>query len=63
MVSFFVVSVNNMLNMKPSEEKSFNILLRLHFKGELKDHASQVLASAFNMKKAEKTEPYIETVY
>lgn len=38
-VSFFVVSVNNMLNMKPSEEKSYNILLRLHFKDELKEYA------------------------
>lgn len=63
MVSFFVVSVNNMLNMKPSEERSFNILLRLHFKEELKDHASQVLGSAFNMKRVEKTQPYKESEY
>jgi hypothetical protein len=36
MVSFFVVSVNNIFTMKPSEERSFNILLRLHLKEELK---------------------------
>ncbi|TNV83855.1 hypothetical protein FGO68_gene17092 [Halteria grandinella] len=63
MVSFFVVSVNNMLNMKPSEEKSFNIILRLHFKEELKDHASLVLGSAFNMKRYEKRQPYSENLY
>jgi len=46
MVSFFVVTVN-MLTFTPSEEKSFNLLLRLHFKEELKDYAVSVLSSAY----------------
>jgi hypothetical protein len=32
MVSFFVVTVNNMLTFSAAEEKSFNLLLRLQFK-------------------------------
>jgi potassium intermediate/small conductance calcium-activated channel subfamily N protein 2 len=47
MVSFFVVTVNNMLTFTPSEEKSFNLLLRLHFKEELKEYAVSVLSSAY----------------
>ncbi len=35
-VSFFVVTVNNMLNFSPSEEKSYTLLLRLYYKEELK---------------------------
>lgn len=50
MVSFFVVTVNNMLTMTPSEEKSFNLLLRLHFKEELKSYAVNVLSSAYKHK-------------
>ena len=47
MVSFFVVTVNNMLTFSPSEEKSFNLLLRLHFKQELKRYAVNVLSSGY----------------
>ncbi|TNV70625.1 hypothetical protein FGO68_gene10361 [Halteria grandinella] len=47
MVSFFVVTVNNMLTFTPSEEKSFNLLQRLHFKEELKEYAVNVLSSSF----------------
>lgn len=47
MVSFFVVTVNNMLTFSPSEEKSFNLLQRLHFKEELKEYAVNVLSSSF----------------
>jgi potassium intermediate/small conductance calcium-activated channel subfamily N protein 2 len=46
-VSFFVVTVNNMLTFTPSEEKSFNLLQRLHFKYELKEYAVNVLSSSF----------------
>lgn len=35
-VSFFVVTVTNMLNFSGSEEKSYNLLLRLYYKLELK---------------------------
>ena len=35
-VSFFVVTLNNMLTFSPNEEKSFNLLLRLYYKMELK---------------------------
>jgi hypothetical protein len=47
MVSFFVVTVNNMLTFSASEEKSYNLLLRLHFKEELKRYAVNVLSCAF----------------
>lgn len=35
-VSFFVVTVNNMLSFSPNEEKSYTLLLRLYYKEELK---------------------------
>ena len=35
-VSFFVVTLNNMLTFSPNEEKSYNLLLRLYYKQELK---------------------------
>jgi len=35
-VSFFVVTLNNMLSFSPNEEKSYNLLLRLYYKQELK---------------------------
>ena len=35
-VSFFVVTLNNMLAFSLNEEKSFNLLLRLYYKAELK---------------------------
>lgn len=46
-ISFFVVTVNLMLTFTPSEEKSYTLLLRLHFKEELKQYAVNVLASAY----------------
>lgn len=49
-VSFFVVTVNNMLTFEGSEGKSFNTLLRLRFKDQLKIHAANVLNSAFKQK-------------
>jgi Ion channel len=47
MVSFFVVTINNMLAFTPSEEKSFNLLQRLEFKEELKKYAVNVLSSSY----------------
>lgn len=46
-VSFFVVTLNTMLAFNANEEKSFNLLLRLHYKEELKLKATNVLASSF----------------
>ena len=46
-VSFFVVTVNNMLTFTPQEEKSYTLLLRLHYKEELKKYAVNVLSSAY----------------
>jgi len=42
-VSFFVVTVTNMLNFSSSEEKAYNLLLRLFYKMELKKGAIGVL--------------------
>ena len=42
-VSFFVVTVTNMLNFTGSEEKAYNLLLRLYYKTELKKEAIGVL--------------------
>ena len=56
MVSFFVVTVNNMLTFSPSEEKSFNLLLRLHFKEELKKYAVNVLSAAYVHRNAKMNE-------
>ena len=57
MVSFFVVTVNNMLTFTPSEEKSYTLLLRLHFKEELKRYAVNVLSAAFKQKIIRENEP------
>jgi len=50
LVSYFVVTVTNMLTFAPSEEKSYTLLQRLHFKEELKRYAVNVLSSAFRHK-------------
>lgn len=59
-VSFFVVTVTNMLNFSGSEEKAYNLLLRLYYKTELKREAVGVLQSAFmhrNAKLGKKKNP------
>lgn len=56
-VSFFVVTVNNMLNFTTSEEKSYNLLLRLHFKEELKEYAVNVLSSAYKNRNMQLKQP------
>jgi hypothetical protein len=45
--SFFVVTVTNMLAFSPSEDKAYNLLLRLYYKTQLKREAVDVLSSAF----------------
>jgi cytochrome c biogenesis protein CcdA len=57
MVSIFVVTVNRMLTFSPSEEKSFNLLMRLKFKEELKVHATNVLNSSYRYSNLNKKEP------
>jgi Ion channel len=59
-VSFFVVTVNNMLTFTASEDKSYTLLQRLHFKEELKRYAVNVLSSAYkhrNVQMQEKDNP------
>lgn len=41
--SFFVVTVTNMLQFSQSEEKAYNLLLRLYYKTQLKKEAVGVL--------------------
>lgn len=61
MVSFFVVTVNQMLTFTPSEEKSYTLLLRLHFKEELKRYAVNVLSSAYKNRNARMKDPNNES--
>lgn len=49
-VSYFVVTVTNMLTFKAPEEKSYTLLQRLHYKEELKEYAVNVLSNAFRHK-------------
>lgn len=42
-VSYFVVTVTTMLTFAAPEEKSYMLLLRLHYKEELKSYAVNVL--------------------
>lgn len=56
-VSFFVVTITNMLNFSSSEEKAYNLLLRLFYKLELKKEAVGVLSSAFAHRTAKADHP------
>lgn len=56
-VSFFVVTLNNMLTFSANEEKAYNILLRLHYKGELKKRATLVLSSAYKQRNVKIKDP------
>jgi voltage-gated potassium channel len=49
-VSYFVVTVTNMLSFDPSEQKTYTLLQRLHYKEQLKIYAVNVLSSAFKHK-------------
>lgn len=50
-----------MLALTSSEEKSFNLLLRLHFKQELKRYAVNVLSSAYKHRNVKIQYPNDET--
>ena len=52
LISFFVVSVNNMLTFEELQEKSYNTLQRLHISESLKVQAANVLTSAYRHKAA-----------
>ena len=56
-VSFFVVVVTQLLEFSESEEKSYNLLLRLYHKSALKRDAVAVLSSAFVHRNAKLTQP------
>lgn len=56
-VSYFVVTVTNMLTFAAPEEKSYTLLLRLHYKEELKRYAVNVLTSAFRHRSARLRNP------
>lgn len=49
-VSYFVVTVTNMLSFAPPEEKSYTLLQRLHYKEELKRYAVNVLSAAYKQR-------------
>jgi hypothetical protein len=46
-VSFFVVTITQLLLFTGGEDKSYNLLLKLHHKHELKKKAIDVLQSSF----------------
>ena len=49
-VSFFVVSINNLLTFSGNEEKSYYLLERLYTKVNLKKKATEVLGAAFKLR-------------
>jgi len=56
-ISFFVVTVTNMLEFTPNEERAYNLLMRLHKKGIMKERAVDVLQSAFIHRNVQKLYP------
>ncbi len=56
-VSFFVVTLNNMLQFNANEDKSYNILQRLRYKDELKLRATKVLCSAYKQRRIKMKDP------
>jgi len=56
-ISFFVVTVTNMLEFTPNEERAYNLLMRLHKKGIMKERAVDVLQSAFIHRNVQKLHP------
>lgn len=60
LVSFFVVTINNVLTFMPGEEHAYTLLQRLHFKEQLKLHAINVLGSAFRQRFTRRHYPHDE---
>ena len=46
-ISFFVVTVTNMLEFTSNEQRSYNLLIRLDIKRDLKKQAVAVLSAAY----------------
>lgn len=51
-ISYFVMTITNMLTFKLNEDKSYVVLQRLHYKEELKLYAIDVLTQAFKNRAA-----------
>lgn len=56
-ISFFVVTVSDMLEFTENEENSYNLILKLYYKTELKKSAIGVLTASFTHRKAKKADP------
>jgi hypothetical protein len=52
MISLFVITLTNMLNLTVAEENSFNLMKRLEFREEIKEKAILVLGSAIRSRNA-----------
>ena len=46
-ISFFVVTVTNMLEFNSNEEKAYELLIKLHYKHDLKVGGVKVLQAAY----------------
>lgn len=56
-ISFFVVTVTDMLEFTENEEKAYNLLLKLYYKSELKKKAIGVLQASFTHRTAKNADP------
>ena len=52
MISLFVITLTNMLNLTVAEQNSFNLMKRLEFREEIKEKAILVLGSAIRSRNA-----------
>lgn len=57
LVSLFVITLSNLLIMETSEEKSYELLIRLLDKDLLKKKAIKVMNSTFRVKQIKKRRP------
>lgn len=52
MISLFVITLTNMLNLSVAEQNSFNLMKRLEFREEIKEKAILALGSAIRSRNA-----------
>jgi hypothetical protein len=57
MISLFVITLTNMLNLTVAEQNSFNLMKRLEFREEIKEKAILVLGSAIRSRNAKLKQP------
>lgn len=57
LVSFFVVTLQNMLTFNSNEEKSYTLLQRLEYKMQLKEQAAKVLVKSYKQRIIQQREP------